>query len=246
MRVFVFANRGHGTTALRTLLQCGAEVIGVCSAPPRRPTLRALLGRLRSDFRDPFADAKHPFQFGVRAFPSSDLDAVRAWCERSRPDLILCCSFHRLVPAAILGTARHAVNIHPGLLPERGGGTPNRWAIREGDAETGVTAHLMTERFDAGDIVYRRSIAIPGGATWGAVEKMLSPLIADAVASVYAAAQEGRFTLRPQTPRLQKSYRGEPFNGQPVPEACRAMLPKACPYGLRQCRRARNRPCGLR
>jgi len=249
--VFLFANQGHGTTAAEAALRSGTKVVGVCSKAPERLTLRNRLGRLRDlPFRDPFANFKHPSKLGPRYFPSRDLEAVRAFLEGNRPDLILTCSFHARVPDSILRLARYAaVNIHPGLLPERGGGTPNRWAIRSGDTHTGVTAHLMTAEWDTGVHVYRRELPIKSGATWGQVEHSLVPLIRETVRYLIetpnGVTPDGGHVgivlehgLTPVRPRLQHSYRGEPYAGQTPEECrrvCRALLPKACGFGIERC-----------
>jgi methionyl-tRNA formyltransferase len=208
-----------------------------------------LIDRLRTDFRDTFYTDQHPFRFpgDYKHFPSKDLETVARFLWNDRPDIVLCCGFHRRIPIGILTSPKlAAVNIHAGLLPERGGGTPTRWAIREGDAEIGVTAHIMTEHFDAGPIIWQERISLPVNATQGQAEQLLRPIVLRALCYVIeAAGDEHGFTGTPQTPEIQPSYRGEALKDIPEPAACRAMLPKACPYGLRQCRRQSKRPCGV-
>jgi methionyl-tRNA formyltransferase len=47
----------------------------------------------------------------------------------------------------------HAVNIHPGRLPDFGGLYAVQWAIRLGESNTAATAHFMTPAVDAGDVI---------------------------------------------------------------------------------------------
>lgn len=54
----------------------------------------------------------------------------------------------------------HAVNIHPGRLPDFGGLYAVQWAIRLGESATAATAHFMTETLDAGDVIYATSVPI--------------------------------------------------------------------------------------
>jgi methionyl-tRNA formyltransferase len=67
---------------------------------------------------------------------------------------------------AIIGRAvlerfdRHAVNIHPGRLPDFGGLYAVQWAIRLGESATAATAHFMTETLDAGDVIYAAPVPI--------------------------------------------------------------------------------------
>jgi methionyl-tRNA formyltransferase len=54
----------------------------------------------------------------------------------------------------------HAVNIHPGRLPDFAGLYAIQWAIRLGESETAATAHFMTETLDAGDVIYADPVPI--------------------------------------------------------------------------------------
>jgi len=56
--------------------------------------------------------------------------------------------------------AGHAVNIHPGRLPDFGGLYGVQWAIRLGESATAATAHFMTETLDAGDVIYADPVPI--------------------------------------------------------------------------------------
>jgi len=54
----------------------------------------------------------------------------------------------------------HAVNIHPGRLPDFGGLYAVQWAIRLGESAMAATAHFMTETVDAGDVIYVTPVPI--------------------------------------------------------------------------------------
>jgi methionyl-tRNA formyltransferase len=197
MRAFVFANRGHGSTAIKALQSLGVEIAGVCGAPPRssRAVLKErLLRKLVPNgwpYRDPFEGFEEPAN--LAPLHDSVPDAV---------DMIVVCGFPKLVP---VHEGIPSFNIHPGLLPERPGGTPNRWAVRCGDKQTGVTVHRLTDKFDAGEILWRKEIGISEGSDWGEVEQSLTPLI---VAAVEAIVQND-FNPRPNpVTKTQPSLRG--------------------------------------
>jgi UDP-4-amino-4-deoxy-L-arabinose formyltransferase/UDP-glucuronic acid dehydrogenase (UDP-4-keto-hexauronic acid decarboxylating) len=88
----------------------------------------------------------------------------RRWIDTIRslaPDAILSCYYRRLVCGAITGLARRAaLNVHGSLLPRYRGRCPLNWVLANGETETGVTLHHMTDRPDAGDVVAQRAIAI--------------------------------------------------------------------------------------
>lgn len=72
-------------------------------------------------------------------------------------DLVVCNGFPWKIPTAVLRLPRLGVlNVHPSLLPRHRGPMPIHWAVRHGDAETGVTIHWMDESFDAGPILVQR------------------------------------------------------------------------------------------
>jgi methionyl-tRNA formyltransferase len=52
-----------------------------------------------------------------------------------------------------------AVNIHGSLLPKYRGRTPHVWAIINNETETGITAHLIDDGCDTGDII--EQIVVP-------------------------------------------------------------------------------------
>jgi folate-dependent phosphoribosylglycinamide formyltransferase PurN len=58
-----------------------------------------------------------------------------------------------------------AVNFHGSLLPKYRGRTPHIWAIINNEKETGVSAHLITEGCDEGDIIEQVKIPIENDET---------------------------------------------------------------------------------
>jgi methionyl-tRNA formyltransferase len=51
-------------------------------------------------------------------------------------------------------------NIHGSLLPKYRGRTPHVWAIINNEIETGITAHVINEKCDAGDIIFQLKVPI--------------------------------------------------------------------------------------
>jgi len=65
----------------------------------------------------------------------------------------------------ILFPKKYAVNFHGSLLPKYRGRSPHIWAIINNEKETGITAHLITEGCDEGDIIYQENLPIHPAAT---------------------------------------------------------------------------------
>ena len=69
-------------------------------------------------------------------------------------DLIISAAYPQIFSNELISTPiKGAVNFHPSLLPKFRGAHPHYWAIVKGEAESGLTAHFMTENIDEGDII---------------------------------------------------------------------------------------------
>lgn len=119
--------------------------------------------------------------------------------EAYEPDLCLCFGYRWLLPPEVLAIPRLGiVNGHPSLLPRWRGPFPVAWAIREGDAEIGLTFHRMDGAFDTGPTLAQGSRPMPEEFDWPAFE----PIFAD-------LAQE----LLPRA--LERVAQGDPGDTQP-------------------------------
>src|SRR5262249_29359410 len=107
-----------------------------------------------------------------------------------RLDLLVVYGFNWKLPAAVLDATRFgAVNVHSSLLPKYRGPAPVLWAIRNGDAEIGLTIHRMDERFDTGPILAQRGgIPLDEEVTpqrlWTRVRPVLADLLTAALDQV--------------------------------------------------------------
>ncbi len=71
---------------------------------------------------------------------------------RFSPDFIIVAAYGLLLPKNVLDTAP-CINLHASLLPKYRGASPIQSAVLNGDRYTGVTAMLMDEGLDTGDIL---------------------------------------------------------------------------------------------
>lgn len=79
----------------------------------------------------------------------------------AKPSLLVSWFWTRKIPLDVLRLARRGFGVHPSLLPKYRGADPYFWAIAAGERETGVTAHVLTPRYDDGAILAQRRMAIP-------------------------------------------------------------------------------------
>jgi methionyl-tRNA formyltransferase len=78
-----------------------------------------------------------------------------------RPDFIFSFYYRRMLPAAVLASARRAaLNMHGSLLPKYRGRAPVNWAVLNGETETGASLHLMVARPDAGPLIDQQAVPI--------------------------------------------------------------------------------------
>jgi formyltetrahydrofolate-dependent phosphoribosylglycinamide formyltransferase len=86
-------------------------------------------------------------------------------------DWIVLAGFLWKVPAVLVEAYRdRIVNIHPALLPKHGGkGMYGRHVheavIRAGDGESGITIHLVDERYDHGQTLFQATTPVEPGET---------------------------------------------------------------------------------
>ena len=81
--------------------------------------------------------------------------------KKFKTDIVFSINYIFIVQKEILKHPKYyAINIHGSLLPKYRGRTPHVWAIINGERETGVTAHIMEEGCDTGDIVMQKIIEI--------------------------------------------------------------------------------------
>lgn len=79
------------------------------------------------------------------------------------------------------------INVHPALLPIGRGAWPFPCTILRGLTTSGVTIHKITDRFDEGDILLQRSVAVDPDETLDTLTEkcqrlaadMMEPLVAD-------------------------------------------------------------------
>lgn len=134
----------------------------------------------------------------VKPSLASHAEKIRA-CS---PDLVVSWFWTSRIPEAVRTAGRlGAFGVHPSLLPRHRGGDPYFAVIDAGDPVTGVTAHLLEEEYDTGDILGRRELRVdPSWTAWRLAKRLDRPSLA-LLRDVTKAYAEGRPPTRePQDP----------------------------------------------
>lgn len=96
---------------------------------------------------------------------------VLAWLNQHRVTHVVLAGFLWLVPASIIQHySQRIINIHPALLPAFGGKGMYGMRVHEavkaaGAAETGITIHLVNDRYDEGKILLQARTQLTGSET---------------------------------------------------------------------------------
>ena len=78
-----------------------------------------------------------------------------------KPDVIFSFYFRKIFGKQLLKVSPlGSINLHGSLLPAYRGRAPVNWAIINGEKETGITFHYMTEKVDGGPIIVQKKITI--------------------------------------------------------------------------------------
>ncbi len=129
--------------------------------------------------------------------------------------LLISCIFPILLPANIEGID-YAINIHPGLLPSNRGSNPYFWAIAKKMQYTGLTYHLIGDKFDQGPIL--KTALLQMNPSWSEyrIEQEMCLLLEDSISSVLnflpvllkstSRQKKGVYYKKPSY-RLRKKYR---------------------------------------
>lgn len=105
----------------------------------------------------------------------SGMHAMAEWCAAHRvpmeakptdeivPDpsqILISVGYTRILPRAVFGGFKYAVNLHPSLLPEHRGRYPHQEVLIDGDERTGATLHLIDDGVDTGTCIAWQKIPV--------------------------------------------------------------------------------------
>jgi methionyl-tRNA formyltransferase len=148
-------------------------------------------------------------ELGLRVYEPVKLRAFATELANESFDLFALASYGRILPQALLDLPKvGALNVHPSLLPKYRGATPIQSAIRNGDAETGVSIMLMDAGMDTGDLVLQERVAIEPTDDYGTLHDRLALYGGELLGEAIGLAQRGPLPRRPQS--------GEPSETRPL------------------------------
>lgn len=132
---------------------------------------------------------------------------------RDKPDFLVVVAYGRILPKTILQLPKlGTINLHASLLPKYRGPAPIQWTIINGETVTGVTAMLMDEGLDTGDILLAVEEKISPADTSATLHDRLAELGANLLVDTLNRYSKGQIRPVPQdhnqasqAPLLKKS-----------------------------------------
>jgi methionyl-tRNA formyltransferase len=96
---------------------------------------------------------------------------IEKWLNQINVDAVLIFSFPFKIPSAVLKIPGAGfINIHPSLLPAYKGADPIFYQLKDGISNSGITAHLVSDKIDSGKIICRELQPIDDNDNYGTLE----------------------------------------------------------------------------
>ena len=107
--------------------------------------------------------------------------------------------------------------MHPSLLPKYAGCFSNFWNIFNNEKYTGITYHYLTNKFDAGNIIFQRKIKIHKDDTSFSLHFRLINIAAENLNNIFKKIFFKPTTGKKQNSKLRTYYgRKLPYGGKPL------------------------------
>ncbi|KFK88294.1 methionyl-tRNA formyltransferase [Streptomyces sp. JS01] len=191
MRVVMFGYQTWGHRTLQALLDSEHDVVTVVTHPRSEHAYEKIWSDSVADLAE-----KHGVPVIIRNRPDDELvDQLR----EVAPDIIVANNWRTWMPPEIFTLPVHGtLNIHDSLLPAYAGFSPLIWALINGEPEVGVTAHMMDEELDAGDIVVQRAVPVGPADTATDLFHRTVDLIAPVTVEALGLIASGQKEFTPQ------------------------------------------------
>ncbi|MBT2895214.1 methionyl-tRNA formyltransferase [Streptomyces sp. McG3] len=192
MRVVMFGYQTWGHRTLQALLESEHTVVLVVTHPRSEHAYEKIWSDSVADLAE-----EHGVPVLIRERP--DDEELFERLKEADADIIVANNWRTWIPPRIFGLPRHGtLNVHDSLLPKYAGFSPLIWALINGESEVGVTAHLMDDELDAGDIVRQEAIAVGPTDTATDLFHRTVDLIAPVTIGALALIASGRTEFTPQ------------------------------------------------
>ncbi len=176
MKLIFMGTPEFAVPSLRRLIEAGHNIFAVFTQPDRPAGRKQIV--------TPGAVKVFASQHGLTIYQPEKIKTAEAR-ERFEPlfkeiDAGIVAAYGRILPDWMLKAPVYGcINVHSSLLPNYRGAAPIKWAIANGERETGVTIMQMDTGLDTGAILLQRSTAIGDEETAVALTPRLAEIGAE-------------------------------------------------------------------
>ena len=126
-------------------------------------------------------------------------DEFAGLLEELAPDVIVVAAYGRILPPNVIAWPKYGcINVHGSLLPEYRGAAPMQRAIIDGKKETGITAMLMDDGLDTGDMLMQKRVPILPDDNFETVHDRMAAAGAELLLKALEAVGSGNAERGPQ------------------------------------------------
>ncbi|MDO4280852.1 MAG: methionyl-tRNA formyltransferase [Peptococcaceae bacterium] len=155
MKLIYMGTPEFSVTVLKALMEKGHEIAMVFTQPDRPK------GRGKKLQASPVAIfAKEE---GLALYQPQTLrdESLVTLIKDSGAEAVIVAAYGRIIPDEMLTLPRYGfINVHASLLPKYRGAAPIQWALRNGDAETGVSIMRIESGLDEGAVYAQQAVEI--------------------------------------------------------------------------------------
>jgi methionyl-tRNA formyltransferase len=138
---------------------------------------------------------------GIPVWQPEKIGDIAADLETLRPDFAVVMAYGQIIGKAVRKAPKKAIiNLHASILPKYRGASCIQSAIRDGEAETGITIMHVIRELDAGDIILTKKITIGPHETGGELHDKLADLGPSALSDALKILADQPKAGTPQNP----------------------------------------------
>lgn len=204
LKIIFFGTPDFAVASLKALINAGANVIAVVTAPDK-PAGRGM--QLQASAVKQYATEQHLAVLQPEKLKSPEFIQQ---LKELNADLHVVVAF-RMLPEIVwnmppMGT----INVHGSLLPQYRGAAPINWAIINGEKETGVTTFKLQHAIDTGNILLQSKITIDPTDNVGTVYNKLMDEGGKLLVETVKGLAEGSLKEIPQADIANESLKHAP------------------------------------
>ena len=184
----------------------------LCSGRLGYQTLLKLLEKYQINFVFTDSKSKNIIEFceqnKLRVFVGNPRNGrAKEFIAKNECEILISINYLFLIEQDIINLSKGLTfNIHGSLLPKYRGRTPHVWAIINGEEFTGITAHIIDEGCDTGDILEQIKISIEPNDTGDNILTKYESNYLPLIEKVIDSFNQGKLKPKKQDPKKATYY----------------------------------------